>query len=171
MTANENEAHDVVTSQVINVGVARLPGYTGNHHVLELHTLASIFISDAEALGNRATVGQYVLAAHGIELALKSYLHEKGISVKVLSLPKYGHNLTVLMAKAREFGLVTTNRHTDNIIDRLQEYMRKAKIRYDITFQLPLITDVIQVARSLLESTQPTLPGSNANDGASDPMA
>ena len=136
MTANENETHDVATSQAINVGVARLQGYTGNHQVLELHTLASIFISDAEALGNRATAGQYVLAAHGIELALKSYLHKKGISVKVLSLRKYGHNLTVLLAKARDFGLVTTNRHTDDIVCRLQEYMPEAKIRYDITFLL-----------------------------------
>ncbi|WP_439535776.1 hypothetical protein [Methyloversatilis sp.] len=49
----------------------------------------------------------YFLAMHGIELTLKAYLRHKGMTVKDLRGPKYGHDLHACHRKAKELGLLS----------------------------------------------------------------
>ncbi|MBK9520158.1 MAG: hypothetical protein IPO13_00680 [Rhodocyclaceae bacterium] len=49
----------------------------------------------------------YFLALHGIELTLKSYLRFRGVTVKELRGPKYGHDLHACHRKAKELGLLS----------------------------------------------------------------
>ncbi len=149
--------HDIKTSQVTNLGVAYLPGGNANHEALELHCLASSFIYDAGLLSDGASPGKYILAIHGLELALKSFLHDKGMPLPDLR-KHYGHDLKKLLAKARELGLVVHDPEADGIIDRLQKYIKDAKIRYEIKYQMPLIVDVIDISKAILQAATPTLP-------------
>ena len=46
----------------------------------------------------------YYLAGHAAELTLKSFLFKRGDSIEVLA-KRYGHNLKLLVRRARERGL------------------------------------------------------------------
>ncbi len=158
-----DEPHDIASSEVIHLGVARFPSFDGNHAAVELHTLAGSFLYDAVELRKmndmRASHGQYFLLIHAIELMLKCYLHERGVSLETLATRAYGHDLEKLFNAAVDKGLVASNGHTVPILVRLNKYTKKARIRYDMSFLLPLISDVEAVARSLFEDTEPRLPG------------
>src|SRR5215213_992752 len=77
-----------------------------NPEAHELHVNASLFVEDAALLRERATAGQYMLLMHGIELALKAFLNANGgVDLKTLE-EKYGHNLSKLLKKSLDLGLV-----------------------------------------------------------------
>jgi hypothetical protein len=127
-----------------------------NPKPVEMHTNATVFIDDGEALGNRATAGQFFLFAHGIELALKSFLHDNGLTLE--ELKKIGHDLDKLLERCRAKGLACSESDSDSIIDRIAKSLINAGLRYEFYFNMPLIDDVRRVARGILKDTKPTLP-------------
>lgn len=112
-----------------------------------------MLISDVETLGERKSPGQYILAIHAIELALKSFLLDNEISEKDLR-KKYGHKLTSLLNKANDLGLVVETENAADIIARLDKHTTKPMIRYNLKFEMPLISDIIEVAKSLLKALE-----------------
>ena len=127
-----------------------------NNKPVEMHANATLFVQDGEALGNRATAGQFFLFVHGIELALKAYLHEKGLSID--DLRRVGHNLIELLRACQARGLDPSEPDTSAIVARLDASLEKAKLRYDFEFHLPLLKDVRRIARGILRDTTPALP-------------
>jgi hypothetical protein len=127
-----------------------------NPKAVEMHTNATVFIDDGEALGDRMTAGQFFLFAHGIELALKSFLHGKGVKLK--KLEKIGHELDKLLGRCRAKGLGCSESDTDSIVNRIAKSLIRARLRYEFCFDMPLIDDVRRVARGILKDTKPTLP-------------
>ncbi len=121
-----------------------------------MHTNAFLFVQDAEALGLRATAGQFFLFAHGIELALKAFLHEKGHTLE--ELEGIGHKLGELLKLCTTHGLVLSEADTASIVARFDTALLKAKLRYDFDFDMPLVEDARRVVRALLNNTKPALP-------------
>jgi hypothetical protein len=147
--------HDVATSKITRI-IATDPRLA-NPKSAEMHTNAGIFLSDAELLGARASAGQFMLVMHTIELALKSYLHDRGRSLKKLK-DKFGHNLDKLFAEAQAKGLLVPNPNAQSVISRLNNAGERARIRYEFNFEMPLIGDALETARSVLDATRPALP-------------
>lgn len=127
-----------------------------NPKPVEMHTNAALFIKDGEALGRRATAGQFFLFVHGIELALKGFLHEKGQTLD--ELQRYGHKLVELMELSKAKGFVPSELDTASIVARLDKSLEKARLRYDFDFDLPMIDDVLRVANGILRDSKPALP-------------
>ncbi|MGJ4963319.1 hypothetical protein [Bradyrhizobium sp. HKCCYLRH3061] len=127
-----------------------------NPKPVEMHTNALLFVQDAEALGRRATAGQFFLFAHGIELALKGFLHEKGRTLE--ELEGIGHKLGKLLDLCTTHGLVLSEGDTASIVARFDKALLKAKLRYDFDFDMPFVEDARRVARGLLNNTMPALP-------------
>jgi hypothetical protein len=126
---------------------------------VEMHTNAMLFVQDSEALGQRASAGQFVLLVHGIELALKGYLHQRGHTLE--DLRDIGHKLRKLLDLCKAEGLVLSEPSTDHVIARFDAALDKAKLRYEFGFELPLFADARQVARGILQDTRPTLPATS----------
>jgi hypothetical protein len=57
--------------------------------------------TEREALRQRPSLVSYYLLGHAIELALKSYLFARGLSLDDLRSRKYGHKLDVLLTECR----------------------------------------------------------------------
>jgi hypothetical protein len=127
-----------------------------NPKPVEMHTNAVLFVQDGEALGNRATAGQFFLFAHGIELALKGFLHEKGRTLE--QLERIGHKLGELLESCRAEGLALSEADTAAIVARFDKALVKAKLRYDFDFDMPLLEDARRVVRGILKDTKPALP-------------
>jgi hypothetical protein len=104
---------------------------------VEMHTNAMLFVQDSEALGQRASAGQFVLLVHGIELALKGYLHQRGHTLE--DLRDIGHKLRKLLDLCKAEGLVLSEPSTDHVIARFDAALDKAKLRYEFGFELPLL--------------------------------
>jgi hypothetical protein len=123
----------------------------------ELHTASQMFLRDAEAFSGASAPGRLVLTAIAIELALKSFLHERGYPFEDLSRPPFGQDINRLLGEARHAGLVPSQRFTDNIVWRLNAAAEKARLRCDYAFEnLPPPPDVLAVARGLWADTEPT---------------
>jgi hypothetical protein len=127
-----------------------------NPKAVEMHTNAVLFVQDGEAMGDRATAGQFFLLTHGIELTLKGFLHEKGHTLE--GLVSMGHKLCELLELCKVEGLTLSEADTANIVARFDQALVKAKLRYDFDFDMPLLEDASRVARGLLSDTQPALP-------------
>jgi hypothetical protein len=128
-----------------------------NSKAVEMHVNAGLFLRDAVTLGERATAGQFILFMHAIELALKSFLHRSGQSLKYLRL-NFGHDLDALLAESRRRGLAVAETDADEVVARLNKYTERAAIRYDFSFTLPLVSDVGRVTKSIIKATEPALP-------------
>jgi hypothetical protein len=129
------------------------PG-VNNPKAVEMHVNAGLFVHDGQALGNRASAGQYFLFVHGVELALKSFLHDKGLTLSAIR----GHDLDGLLQHAEAKGLAISDPDTKAVVARLNKSVQGAKLRYDFDFEMPLLTDVVRVANVVLEDTKPVLP-------------
>jgi hypothetical protein len=127
-----------------------------NPKSVEMHINAVLFVQDGEALGHRATAGQVFLFAHGIELALKGFLHEKGRPLE--DLERVRHKLGALLELCKADGLALSEADTASIVARFDKALVKAKLRYDFDFDMPLLEDARRVTCGLLKDTKPALP-------------
>jgi hypothetical protein len=157
MHENLPQSHNVATSTVHNFRIARIPGFDGNYKAMEFHTLAAEFLEGAIKIGGNSSAVHYVLLIHAVELALKGFLHEKGFTLD--QLLERGHDLNRLLEDSRSKGLGVSNPDTDVILSRLNDGGKKARIRYEFQFSMPLHQDVISVVQALLRATQPPIPG------------
>jgi hypothetical protein len=130
--------------------------HVANPGPIEMHVNATLFVRDGEALGDRATAGQFFLFVHGIELALKSFLHEKGVGLS--ELRHVGHRLSALLNECNMKGMVPSVADTSSILRRLDSALERAKLRYEFSFDLPSLDDVRRVATGVLRDTKPALP-------------
>lgn len=75
------------------------------------HEFLSASLAVDDALGKRpgyeivAPIPALYLLGHSIELSLKAYLLQKGVSLRDLRGKKYGHSLHCCIRKAKELGL------------------------------------------------------------------
>ena len=75
--------------------------------------------------------GEYILIFHSIELGLKAYLINNGLSEQKLSKKPYGHDLIALYEKAKCLGLKLTFPNADEMISWINEWhCGGVKIRY-----------------------------------------
>jgi len=118
----------------------------------ELHRNARLLLSDAVALGERATPGQFLLFRQAIELALKSFLHQRGDSLKNLRL-EFACDLEGLLRRARDRGLAAETVDT-RIISELGRYTELAIVRCNFSAAGPFLADIRPAATSLVEAAR-----------------
>ena len=121
---------------------------------------AVTLLAAAEFTLNRATgpsLPVYFLLARSIELSLKAFLLDTGMSPKELAgTHAYGHNLFALHAEALKRNIsakVTLDRIEVGVLDLLSKEYVGTKLGYRIsggTYLLPLIDATEQVARKLV---------------------
>ena len=119
-----------------------------------MHLNAGMFLRDAIALGENATAGQFILFTHAIELALKSFLHQDGRSLKDLRL-QFGHDLNDLMKDAQKAGLHFREADAETVVAQLSQYREYVTIRHDFSAETPSVADAARVAQSIVEATKP----------------
>jgi HEPN domain-containing protein len=105
-------------------------------------------LNAARGMEAKNSIAQYILSFHALELALKSYLAQKGLSGKKLK-DKYGHDLEKLYKKAKEFELKNDN---VDIAKWAGEY-HAVVIRYDFAgFKfLPNSSKLFEVINAILQ--------------------
>ena len=111
-----------------------------------------MLLSDAVALGERATPGQFLLFRQAIELALKSFLHQRGDSLKNLRL-EFACDLEGLLRRARDRGLAAETVDT-RIISELGRYTELAIVRCNFSAAGPFLADIRPAATSLVEAAR-----------------
>jgi hypothetical protein len=110
--------------------------------------------SELEALRQKPSLVAYYLAAHSVELALKSFLLVRGVSAHDLRGRAYGHNLAALLAASRKrrLGLVVKLSERELRIIRLMNDMYSAKeleYRYGGPRVLPPYAELVHTAERL----------------------
>jgi hypothetical protein len=131
----------------------------GKPHEMHLNArLFLLFLADATRLGDFSSTNPCFLLKHAIELALMSYLHNKGRALEELCKRPFSHDLTVLLREARTSGLGVSNADTDDVLIRLNEVTQEASLRHELANRLPLFQDAMRVAHALLADTAPHLP-------------
>jgi HEPN domain-containing protein len=125
---------------------------------------AVTFLAAAEFTLNRATgpsLPAYFLFARSIELCLKAFLLESGVTAKALSKRPFGHDLSALHreAVARNLGSrITLSSIEVGVIELLSAEYIETKLGYRVTgetYYLPLIEITEQVARKLVHVSNP----------------
>jgi hypothetical protein len=106
-----------------------------------LYSLASEYLEAATVLLNTPptrmgyTLVTYYLAGHAAELVLKSFLFKHGDTIEVLA-KRYGHNLKLLVKRARAKGLPATvlTEHIQSLgniyAKKRTEYRQKRFLRF-----------------------------------------
>ena len=106
-----------------------------------LYSLASEYLEAATVLHNTRptrmgyTLVTYYLAGHAAELMLKSFLFKHGDTIEVLA-KRYGHDLKLLVKRARVKGLLATvsTEHIQNFgsayTRKRTEYRQKRHLRF-----------------------------------------
>jgi hypothetical protein len=122
-----------------------------NKRALELQALGQMFISDAVRLPSMRP-GQYVLFAHAIELALKAFLHNKGVTDA--GLKNIRHDLASLLIEAQARGLQVTEAETAKVIGQLNDANEKAALRYDVNFSGPMAAELEFIAKALFRDAK-----------------
>ena len=120
----------------------------------EIHAHAQQFLRDALALGESGTPGQFVLFSHAIALALKSFLHNKGESLKALRL-QFGHDLVGLLRKAREYGLPIADLNAETVLRHLNEHGEQVVKRCNFGHKpMSGLADFVRVANAIVHATK-----------------
>lgn len=129
-----------------------------NPRAHEMHAHARSFVQDADLIHNPASTARIILQIHAIELALKAWLHEHGVSIEELRR-KYGHNLDELVSEAKKKGLTLSEGDAEQVITRLNAAGDEAALRYNFEFHnLPMFTDITRMARAIVNDTKLPLP-------------
>jgi hypothetical protein len=99
------------------------------------------------------SIGQYILTAHALELALKSFLAKRGLSDKKLQKKPFGHNLVNLYEEARKRGL-SISLNEDTNIQWLGEY-HNVPLRYEFrTRELPPCDVFFPIVEAILKAVK-----------------
>jgi HEPN domain-containing protein len=135
---------------------------------------AKDFLYAAEFVLNRAvgvSLPAYFLFGLSVELSLKAYLLERGMSLKELKSPnKFGHDLAKLLNEAQRRDLndvVTLNQQEAGVIRLLSyDYMIEKRFTYPMNgheYFLPLIEVTEVAARKLAFGLEAFCTGSRIN--------
>lgn len=111
-------------------------------------------LTERETLVQRPSLVAFYLVGHAIELALKSYLIARGLTVEDLRGRKYGHKLNALLAECRKrrIGLAVKLSAKDlQTIRGLNETYAAKELEYQFggSRTLPPYADLVNVAERL----------------------
>ena len=98
--------------------------------------------------------GNYIIALHAIELALKAFLVARGYTEKELKGKSFGHDLNKLYAAAKRHGLKLETPNADELIAWSNEWHAEGvKIRYEFARQraLPLCETLVNLASEVIK--------------------
>jgi hypothetical protein len=89
------------------------------------------------------------LLGHSAELLLKSLLHKHGVPLEELKSMKYRHNLSKLVARAKEMGLIDSQA-LPTIVEFSETYSPKhTEYRQKVLMQFPSLDSLQQEVRAL----------------------
>jgi hypothetical protein len=98
------------------------------------------------------SIGQYILTAHALELALKAFLAKTGFSNKQLRKKPFGHNLAKLYEEANKQGLSLSVYGAETNIQWMGEY-HSTPLRYQYrTRELPSCNVFFPIVEAILEA-------------------
>jgi hypothetical protein len=118
--------------------------------------LAGECLGGAQALSAHYphSIGQYILTAHALELALKAFLAKTGFSDKQLRKKPLGHNLAKLYEAASKQGLSLSVYGASTNIQWMGEY-HSAPLRYEYrTRELPSCNVFFPIVEVILEAVK-----------------
>ncbi|MEH2468847.1 hypothetical protein V1281_001897 [Nitrobacteraceae bacterium AZCC 2161] len=118
----------------------------------EMFVQAKNFLEDARALGTRASSGQFYLYFQSIELAFKSYLHLRGVPIK--DLLTLSHDLMGARRRCMDLGADFEIDVMDLVVGMLTASMKRARLRYEIGFELPALHLVDIAAQIALDAAR-----------------
>ena len=129
-------------------------------HAQEFFCAADLVLNKAEDI----SLPVYFLLGRSIELSLKAFLLDRGISITELRSPKkFGHSLRALIKAAREKGLdqhIALEAIEDGVIQLLSYDYAEKRLEYRRTggtYSLPLLDATWRVARKLAFDLEATL--------------
>ena len=120
-------------------------------HAQEFFCAADLVLAKAESVSLPA----YFLLGRSIELSLKAFLLHQGVSISVLSSKKLGHNLEVLLDKAKKYGVdqhVQLDTLECGVVQLLSFDYAEKRLEYRNTggtYYLPLLDVTWDIARKL----------------------
>ena len=137
------------------------------------HFDAREFLKAAELVLNRAvdvSLPAYFLFSRSIELSLKAFLLQHGVSAKTLRSRTYGHDLDALLREAAKHGLydrVPLEHPEIGAVEMLSQEYLSARLGYRVTggtYYLPLIEVTENVARKLVGGLAAVCASNDTND-------
>lgn len=107
-----------------------------------------------EAFRQKPSLVAYYLAAHSVELALKSFLLVRGVSAQTLRGRAYGHNLAALLAESRRRRLGVIVKLSDRELRVLRQMnetysAKELEYRYGGSRVLPPYAELVRIAERL----------------------
>jgi HEPN domain-containing protein len=98
----------------------------------------------------------YIVLFHAIELGLKAFLIKHGIEVKALEKRPYRHDLSALYKEAVRHGLSLSDPNAAGLIDWINEWHEKPKLRYDFDTvrELPTCAVLAPLAEAIIEASR-----------------
>jgi hypothetical protein len=98
--------------------------------------------------------GQFILAFHAAELALKAYLAKHGVLKDELQ-KEYGHDLNKLYVAAKSKGLVLSTPNDDEYVDWMNEFHKDGSIRYVFAEdrKLPFCANLVPVIDEIMKAS------------------
>jgi hypothetical protein len=91
------------------------------------HAFDTLYSTDHDTLRFHPAI--YYLAAHSLELSLKSILRKQGVTVDHL-LNKFGHNLVKLLKTVQNNGYIEINEKETAVIKLLNAYYKIKQLEY-----------------------------------------
>ncbi|MFC4250687.1 hypothetical protein [Sinimarinibacterium flocculans] len=120
-------------------------------HAQEFWAAADLVLSKAQGVSLPA----FFLLGRSIELSLKAFLLHKGMSIEMLRLREYGHNLKALLQCARDNGLekiIEIEAMEAGVVDLLSFDYADKRLEYRVTkgtYYLPHLSGTSSIARKL----------------------
>jgi hypothetical protein len=119
---------------------------------------------DHPAFAIVSPIPAYFLALHGVELTLKAFLRQRGVSARDLRSKTYGHDVLACLRKAKEFGLLgvyQVSKEDHDALAMLLDLNRHQGLRYikTGTKRFPLWSIVEPFAIRLHQSVAKELGG------------
>lgn len=99
------------------------------------------------------STGEYVLTFHAVELALKAFLAQRGVSKEVLRFRPYGHDLSSLYEAAQQRGMLLNISDAKETLAWANEWHHDdAKLRYEFIDErtLPICATLFPLVEAII---------------------
>jgi len=145
------QVHSVI--QIVPFGRI-LSTQAGRFRLEASRCLSAARILQAHHLKNETP--HYIVLFHAIELGLKAFLIKHGIGIKVLERRPYRHDLSALFKEAVRRGLNLDDPNAGGLIDWINEWHEKPRLRYDFDTvrELPTCAVLAPLAEAIIEAVE-----------------
>ena len=115
--------------------------------------------TELEEFRQEVSLVAYYLVGHSVELALKTFLIGRGVSIELLRGRKYGHNLAALLTECRRRRMGTVVKLSArelNVIRLINEMYVAKELEYRVTGSraLPRYAEVVSLAERLCKGVE-----------------